>query len=80
MLFFRNLKSLLFHQQLLHFFNFLLEYTRGECMNIGFISLGCCKNLTDSEHIMGMLKANGHHMVSDAEVCRCDYCQYMRVY
>lgn len=37
-------------------------------MNIGFISLGCCKNLTDSEHIMGMLKANGHHMVSDAKL------------
>lgn len=34
-------------------------------MKIGFISLGCCKNLVDSEQIMGLLKASGHQIVSD---------------
>ena len=24
-------------------------------MKIGFVSLGCCKNLVDSEQIMGMI-------------------------
>ena len=32
-------------------------------MKVGFISLGCSKNLVDSEKIMGMLKANGHELV-----------------
>ena len=34
-------------------------------MKIGFISLGCAKNLTDSEEIMGMLRANGHILVDN---------------
>ena len=34
-------------------------------MKIGFVSLGCCKNLVDSEQIMGMLKRNGHTIVSN---------------
>ena len=34
-------------------------------MKIGFVSLGCCKNLVDSENIMGMLKKNGHEIVSN---------------
>lgn len=34
-------------------------------MKVGFVSLGCCKNLVDSEEILGMLKANGHQIVSD---------------
>lgn len=34
-------------------------------MKIGFVSLGCSKNLVDSEKIMGMLKDGQHEMVSD---------------
>lgn len=34
-------------------------------MKIGFISLGCSKNLVDSEKMMGMLKDGHHEMVSD---------------
>ena len=34
-------------------------------MKIGFVSLGCSKNLVDSEKIMGMLKDGKHEMVSD---------------
>ena len=33
-------------------------------MKVGFISLGCSKNLVDSEKMMGMLTANGHTLVS----------------
>ncbi len=36
-------------------------------MKIGFISLGCCKNLVDSEQIMGLLKASGHQIIPDAK-------------
>ena len=34
-------------------------------MKIGFVSLGCCKNLVDSEQIMGMIIKNHHEIVSD---------------
>lgn len=34
-------------------------------MKIGFVSLGCCKNLVDSEQIMGIIKKNHHEIVSD---------------
>lgn len=33
-------------------------------MKVGFISLGCSKNLVDSEKMMGMLTANGHMLVA----------------
>jgi len=33
---------------------------------VGFISLGCPKNLVDSEVMMGHLKANGYQITSDA--------------
>jgi len=34
-------------------------------MKIGIISLGCCKNLVDTQNIMSSLKASGHEFVSD---------------
>jgi tRNA A37 methylthiotransferase MiaB len=38
-----------------------------EIMNkVGFISLGCPKNLVDSEVMMGQLKANGYELTGDA--------------
>lgn len=36
-------------------------------MKIGFISLGCNKNLVDSEKMMGMLKSGHHELVKDAQ-------------
>lgn len=36
-------------------------------MKIGFISLGCSKNLVDSEKIMGMLKSGNHEIVNRPE-------------
>src|SRR5947199_8148632 len=35
-------------------------------MNVGFISLGCPKNLVDSEVMMGQLKATGYQITADA--------------
>ena len=35
-------------------------------MKIGFVSLGCAKNLVDSEMVMGLLLANDHQLVTDA--------------
>lgn len=34
-------------------------------MKVGFISLGCSKNLVDSEKIMGMLVSGSHQLVTD---------------
>src|SRR5688500_7985038 len=34
---------------------------------IGFISLGCPKNLVDSEVMMGQLKANGYEITANAD-------------
>ncbi len=36
-------------------------------MKVGFISLGCSKNLVDSEKMMGMLRQGGHELVSDPQ-------------
>lgn len=49
-------------------------------MKVGFISLGCCKNLVDSEQIMGMLKENGHELVSsvrDAQAIIINTCGFI---
>ena len=40
-------------------------------MKIGFISLGCSKNLVDSEKMMGMLKEGGHTFVSNPKQAEC---------
>jgi len=35
-------------------------------MRIGFVSLGCPKNLVDSEVMIGLVEQAGHHVVADA--------------
>lgn len=50
-------------------------------MKIGFISLGCSKNLVDSEKIMGMLKEGGHEFVNkpiDAECIIINTCGFIQ--
>lgn len=50
-------------------------------MKVGFISLGCSKNLVDSETMMGMLKAGGHELVShpkDAEAIIINTCGFIQ--
>lgn len=49
-------------------------------MKVGFISLGCSKNLVDSEKMMGMLQANGHMLVaqpSQAEAIIINTCGFI---
>ncbi len=49
-------------------------------MKILFISLGCDKNLVDSEHMLGKLAANGHVVVDDeneAEVIVVNTCCFI---
>ncbi|MGE0456521.1 MAG: 30S ribosomal protein S12 methylthiotransferase RimO [Vicinamibacteria bacterium] len=36
-------------------------------LSIGFVSLGCPKNLVDSEVMLGRLQASGHEIVADAK-------------
>ena len=50
-------------------------------MKIGMISLGCVKNLVDSENIMGMLKSGGHTLVSnvkEAEMIIINTCGFIQ--
>lgn len=49
-------------------------------MKIGFISLGCSKNLVDSEKMMGMLKQGNHTLVNhpkDAEAIIINTCGFI---
>src|SRR5487761_2345303 len=49
-------------------------------MKIGFVSLGCPKNLVDSEVMMGQLAARGHELTphpSDADVIVVNTCSFI---
>ncbi|MDA1312834.1 MAG: 30S ribosomal protein S12 methylthiotransferase RimO [Acidobacteria bacterium] len=49
-------------------------------MKIGFVSLGCPKNLVDSEVMMGILEARGHQLTSDpadAEALVVNTCSFI---
>ena len=49
-------------------------------MKIGFISLGCPKNLVDSEVMMGLLEARGHELTrhpEDAEALVVNTCSFI---
>ncbi|MBM3763583.1 MAG: 30S ribosomal protein S12 methylthiotransferase RimO [Acidobacteria bacterium] len=50
------------------------------CLKIGFVSLGCPKNLVDSEVMMGQLAAHGHELTAnpeDAEVIVVNTCSFI---
>ena len=34
-------------------------------MNVGFVSLGCSKNLVDTEMMVGLFEKNGYNIVTD---------------
>ena len=38
-----------------------------EAINYAFVSLGCPKNLVDSERMLGLLQLDGYHLVGDAD-------------
>jgi len=44
------------------------HYRRRETMNILFVSLGCDKNLVDTEVMLGLLAQKGHQMVDSEEM------------
>ena len=49
-------------------------------MKVGLVSLGCSKNLVDSENILGWFKANEHTIVSnlkDAEMIVVNTCGFI---
>ena len=49
-------------------------------MKIGFVSLGCPKNLVDTEVMMGQLTARGHELTphpSDADVIVVNTCSFI---
>ena len=49
-------------------------------MKIGFVSLGCPKNLVDTEVMMGQLTSNGHELTphpSDADVIVVNTCSFI---
>ena len=49
-------------------------------MKLLFISLGCDKNLVDSEEMLGMLAADGHQIVDDEDEAEVHHCQYLLLY
>ena len=44
------------------------HYRRCETMNVLFVSLGCDKNLVDTEVMLGLLSQKGHQMVDSEEM------------
>ena len=49
-------------------------------VKVGFISLGCNKNLCDTENMMGLLCENGFELTADpseAEVCIINTCAFI---
>ena len=51
-----------------------------EKMKVGFISLGCAKNLVDSERVMGLLKHNGFEFTNhpqDADYLFVNTCGFI---
>ena len=49
-------------------------------MKVGFVSLGCPKNLVDSEVMMGQLAARGHELTphpGDADVLVVNTCSFI---
>ena len=48
--------------------------------SVGMVSLGCAKNLVDSENMLGMLRDRGHEIVADpaaAEIIFVNTCGFM---
>lgn len=48
--------------------NILFEDERGVFMKVGMVSLGCSKNLVDSEMVLGLLKASDIEIVANPKI------------
>src|SRR3954464_3282150 len=56
------------------------SFAGSKTLKVGFVSLGCPKNLVDSEVMMGQLVANGHELTSrpdDADVIVVNTCSFI---
>ncbi len=52
----------------------------GSMAKVGFVSLGCPKNLVDSEVMMGLLKTGGHEVTAsqgEAEIIVINTCGFI---
>lgn len=49
-------------------------------MKAGFISLGCSKNLVDTEVMLGIIQQNGIELVNDPAEADIFDCKYLRLY
>src|SRR5215468_4472333 len=57
-----------------------IRYPEKTTLKIGFVSLGCPKNLVDSEVMMGQLVAKGHELTArpdDADVLVVNTCSFI---
>ncbi len=52
----------------------------GEEMKVGFISLGCSKNLIDTEVTIGLFKKHGYEVVNDEEKAEVIVINTCRIY
>ena len=56
------------------------QHPESKPLKVGFVSLGCPKNLVDSEVMMGMLQRGGAHITSradDADVIVVNTCSFI---
>ena len=53
---------------------------KGEKMKVGFISLGCSKNLIDTEVTIGLFKKHGYEVVNDEEKAEVIVINTCRIY
>ena len=49
-------------------------------MNVGFVSLGCSKNLVVTEEVIGLFKKNGFDVVNDEKLADVILINTCRVY
>lgn len=49
-------------------------------MNVGFISLGCSKNLIDTEMAIGLFKNNNYKIVNDVKKAEIIVINTCRIY
>ena len=58
----------------------MLKPKKEKKMKVGFISLGCSKNLIDTEVTIGLFKKNGYEVVSDEEKAEMIVINTCRIY
>ncbi len=47
---------------------------------LGYVSLGCAKNLVDTEVMLGLLRDNGYSITEDLSEAESYRCKYLYLY